>query len=279
MNEAKLSGRVAGKVVAVTGGARGIGFATARALHRRGVHVIIGDIDEVAVKEAADELGGSVDAVRVDVTDESSFADFVAFAEQKFGKLDVLINNAGIMPIGPFIDEKTALSKRVLEINAGGAIIGMRSALPGMIARRQGHIINVASVAGKSPVPGGLTYAASKAAVISATESARVEFARSGVSFTCVMPSFTNTELIAGTAGTKFIGNLEPEEVAEAIVAAVATRKPDVYLPGVLGAVLWSQPLIGRRLRDWMNRLIGADSAFLSFDATARRGYDSRINP
>ncbi|GGL09925.1 SDR family oxidoreductase [Nocardia jinanensis] len=277
MKQAQLSRRIEGKVVAVTGAARGIGLATAKALHRRGAKVVIGDIDEAAVKGAAAELGTDVEAVRLDVTDEASFADFVAHAERRYGTLDVLINNAGIMPIGPFLDEESALSKRVLEINAGGAMIGMRSALPGMIGRGAGHIVNVASVAGKSPVPGGLSYAASKAAVISATETARVECARSGVSFTCVLPSFTNTDLIAGTSGTKFIANLEPGEVAEAIVAAIAARKPDVYLPRILGLVVWSQPLLGRRLRDWANHLIKADSAFLAFDADARKEYDARI--
>jgi NAD(P)-dependent dehydrogenase (short-subunit alcohol dehydrogenase family) len=278
MNETQLACRIEGRVVAVTGAARGIGLATAKALHRRGAKVVIGDIDEVAVKEASAELGPDVEAVRLDVTDEKSFAAFIARAEDRFGPVDVLINNAGIMPIGPFLDEATALSKRALEINVGGAVIGMRVALPGMIARGRGHIVNVASVAGKSPVPGGIIYAASKAAVISATESARVEFAHSGVSFTCVMPSFTNTELISGTSGTKFIRNLEPEEVGEAITRAVATRKLDVYLPAAVGAILRTQPLLGRRLRDWVNHLIKADSTFLAFDHRARSGYDARIS-
>ncbi|MFE2996920.1 SDR family oxidoreductase [Nocardia sp. NPDC059246] len=279
MNEAQLTRRMQGKVVAITGAARGIGLATAKALHRRGVKIVIGDIDEAAAVQAAAELGGDgVEAVRVDITDEKSFAAFLARAEERFGPLDVLVNNAGIMPIGPFLDEATTLSKRVLDINVAGPMIGMRTALPGMLSRRRGHIVNVASIAGTAPVPGGLSYAASKAAVISMTESARVEFAGSGVSFTCVLPSFTNTELVAGTKGTKLLKNLEPAEVAEAIVRAIVLRKPDVYLPAVLGPMVRTQPLIGRRLRDWMNHLLGADTAFLSFDHAARSGYDARIS-
>ena len=278
MNESQLTRRIQGRVVAITGAARGIGLATAKALHRRGAKVVIGDIDGDAVVRAAAEIGPDVEPVRVDITDEQSFAAFLAHAEDRFGALDVLINNAGIMPIGPFLEESTALSKRVLDINVAGPMIGMRTALPGMIARGAGHIVNVASMAGTAPIPGGLSYGASKAAVISMTETARVEFAKSGVSFTCVLPSFTNTELIAGTRGTKFVRNLEPEEVAEGIVGAIAGRKADVFLPGILGPVARLQPVFGRRLRDFMNHLLDADTTFLAFDKSARSGYDARIS-
>ncbi|MGY4101919.1 SDR family oxidoreductase [Nocardia sp. R16R-3T] len=278
MNESQLTRRIEGRVVAITGAARGIGLATAKALHRRGAKVVIGDIDGDAAVKSAANIGPDVEPVRVDITDEQSFVAFLAKAEARFGPLDILINNAGIMPIGPFLEESTSLSKRVLDINVAGPMIGMRAALPSMIARGSGHIVNVSSMAGTAPIPGGLSYGASKAAVISMTETARVEFAKSGVSFTCVLPSFTNTELIAGTRGTKFVRNLEPEEVAEGIVGAIAARKPDVYLPGVLGPIARLQPVFGRRIRDVMNHLLDADTTFLVFDKSARSGYDARIN-
>ena len=109
------------------------------------------------------------------------------------------------------------------------------------------------------------------------TETARVEYARTGVVFTCVMPSFTNTELIAGTKGTKFIKNAEPRDVANAIVAAIAKPRADVYVPAAVGAIVRGQPLLGRRLRDAINHSIGADTTFLDVDASARAGYDKRI--
>ncbi|MFE6926015.1 SDR family oxidoreductase [Nocardia sp. NPDC057663] len=278
MKESQLTRRIEGRVVAITGAARGIGLATAKALHRRGARVVIGDIDGEAVVRAAAGIGLDVEAVRVDITDEASFRAFLAKAEERFGALDVLINNAGIMPIGPFLEESTTLSKRVLDINVAGPMIGMRAALPGMISRGHGHIVNVSSMAGTAPIPGGLSYGASKAAVISMTETARVEFAKSGVAFTCVLPSFTNTELVAGTTGTKFVRNLEPEEVAEGIVGAIAGRKPDVYLPGILGPMARLQPVLGRKLRDFMNHALKADTTFLTVDKSARSGYDARIN-
>ncbi|MGQ4618620.1 SDR family NAD(P)-dependent oxidoreductase [Nocardia sp. R7R-8] len=278
MNESRLRRQIEGRAVAITGAARGIGLATAKALHRRGAKLVLGDIDGDVVAEAAASIGADVVPVQLDITDEQSFAAFLAEAQQRFGALDVLINNAGIMPIGPFLEESTALAKRVLDINVAGPMIGMRAALPAMIARGKGHIVNVASMAGTAPVPGGLSYGASKAAVISMTETARVEFANSGVSFTCVLPSFTNTDLISGTTGTKFVRNLEPEEVAEGIVGAIAARKPDVYLPAVLGPMARLQPVLGRRIRDFLNRQIKADTTFLTVDKSARSGYDARIS-
>jgi NAD(P)-dependent dehydrogenase (short-subunit alcohol dehydrogenase family) len=264
-------------VVAITGGARGIGLATARALLQSGAKVAIGDIDEAGARSAAADLGGGALGTQLDVSDAASFASFLATAADELGPVDVLINNAGIMPIGPLLDEPAELAARAVNVNLIGCLTGMKTALPAMLARGKGHIINVASVAGKAPVPGGLTYAATKAAVISMTESARVEFAGKGVDFTCVMPSFTNTELIAGTQGTRGIKNAEPEDVANAIVAAVHKPRCDVYVPRAVGAIVRAQPLLGRRLRDTINHALGADRTFLEIDHGARAAYDHRI--
>ena len=244
-------------MVAITGGARGIGLATAKQLAAGGAKVAIGDLDAELVASAATEAGNGIVATALDVTDADSFRAFLDFAE--------LINNAGIMPIGPYLEESDATARRVLEINAGGVLLGMKLALPAMLARGSGQIVNMASVAGRSPVPGGLTYAASKAAIVSATESARVEYAGRGVSFTCVMPSFTATDLIAGTKGVRFIANITPEAVAKAIVKAIGSQKKDVFVPGSVGVVIRTQPLVGRR-------------TFLEVDRGARSYYEDRIS-
>ncbi len=264
-------------VIAITGGARGIGLATARAMQRAGARVAIGDVDRAAAMSAAAAIAADVLAAELDVSDEASFRAFLGQVEAELGPIDVLVNNAGIMPIGPFLEESVETARRVLEINLLGCLIGMKAALPAMLARGSGQVINVASAAGKAPVPGGLSYGASKAAVVSATETARVEFAGRGVSFTCVMPSFTNTELIAGTRGTRFVRTVEPEDVAEAIVAAVEDPRPDVYVPGAVGAILKLTPLLGRRVRDTINRGLKADRTFLEIDQDARAAYDRRI--
>ncbi len=273
-----MTGALTGRVVAITGAARGIGLATATELQRRGAKIAIGDIDAEAVASAAAQLGPGVVTTQLDVTDAASFSAFLALTERELGPVDVLINNAGIMPIGPFLEESDATAQRILDINVGGVLLGMKLALPAMLKRGQGHIINIASVAGRSPVPGGLTYAASKAAIFSATESVRVEFAGQGVNFTCVMPSFTATDLIAGTKGVRFIPNVKPEAVASAIARAIEKPRLDVFVPKSVGAVITLNALTGRTVRDFMNRLIGADRTFLEVDRSARSYYEDRIS-
>lgn len=274
MNTSRLTGRV----VAITGAARGIGRATAHELRERGAAVAIGDIDADAVAEAAESLGPDVVAAELDVTDEESFTAFIDRAERELGPVDVLVNNAGIMPIGPVLEESHDLARRALDINVSGVLIGMKVALVGMVERGSGHIVNLASVAGKSPVPGGLTYAASKAAVVSMTESARVEFTGSGVSFTCVMPSFTRTDLIAGTTGTKFVRTVEPQEVGKVITRVIVKPRPDVFVPAVLGPIVKTQPMLGRAIRDRVNAMLGAYRSFLDYDRDARAVYRERIS-
>jgi NAD(P)-dependent dehydrogenase (short-subunit alcohol dehydrogenase family) len=275
MNRAEAD--LTGRVVAITGAARGIGLATATALRARGARIAIGDIDRDEAVRAAESLGGDVLASALDVTNRESFAGFLALTERELAPVDVLINNAGIMPIGPLLEESEGIARRVFEINVLGVLTGMKLALPGMLARGSGQIVNVASIAGKSPVPGGASYAASKAAIISLTETARVEFAGRGVDFTCVMPSFTATELIAGTKGTRFIPNVEPSAVAAAIADAVQKPRADVYVPAAVGVIARTQPFLGRRVRDAINHMIGADRTFLDIDRGARAGYDARI--
>lgn len=270
-------GRMDDRVVLVTGAARGIGLATARALHGRGARVAIGDVDREAAEAAASELGPGVVAFPVDVADPASIEAFVQAAVDQLGPLDVMVNNAGIMPIGPFVDEPHTLARTIVEINLLGVLAGTKVALRHLLVRGGGTVVNVASVAGTSPVPGGITYGATKAAVIAATESARVEFTGSGVSFTCVLPSFTDTELISGTSGTRFIRTATPHEVGEAVAAGIAHRRADVFVPALLGPVVRVQRVLWRSVRDRMNRLIGADRVFLEVDKERRRGYSERV--
>ena len=266
-----------GRRIAITGAGRGIGLATAKALYQRGATIVIGDVDIESATTAAGMVGPGAEAYPVDVSDYESFAAFHKQATAD-APIDVLINNAGIMPIGHFLDQSAERHRRAVEINVMGCINGMHLALPAMVERGSGHIINIASSAGKTPVPGGLTYCGTKAAVVALTETARVEYAVTGVQFTCVMPSFTNTELIAGTSGLKFIPTAQPDDVAQAIVDAVSHPTADVFVPKIIGPILRTQPLIGRRLRDFINRQLGAYNTFLDFDPKARAEYQHRID-
>jgi NAD(P)-dependent dehydrogenase (short-subunit alcohol dehydrogenase family) len=269
--------RLDGKVIAITGAARGIGFATAQTLRAAGARIAIGDIDHDAVGHAGADLGPDVLACDLDVTSRESFAKFLSQTERELGPVQVLVNNAGIMPVGPFLDQREDVSHRAVSINVMGPLIGMTLALPRMVERGSGHIVNVASAAGKSAVPGAACYGATKAAVVSLTESARVEFRGRGVYFTCVMPSFTATDLISGTKGTRFVATNTPNQVALAIARAIERPRQDVYIPKAIGLYLRSQPLLGRRLRDAIAHAMGADRTFLDIDDRARAGYDARL--
>src|ERR671918_3164736 len=151
-----------GRVVAITGGARGIGKATAKALVAEGAKVAIGDLDTELAEQTASELGGDSIGLELDVTKRESFADFLAQVEERLGPLDVLVNNAGIMPLGAFVEEDDATAHRLVDINLHGVIFGTKLAIPGMVRRGSGHIVNLASQAGKGGFPGGATYCATK---------------------------------------------------------------------------------------------------------------------
>lgn len=265
------------KTVAITGGARGIGYQTAKELIRRGHRVAIGDIDEARVKEAADELGVKVVA-RLDVTDTESFRAFLDQVESDLGPLDVLINNAGIMPTGYAHEEDDAVTRRQVEINLLGVIFGTKLALQRMLPRRAGHIINTASLAGELAVPGLATYCATKFAVIGFTEAARQEYRKSGIQLSTVRPTFTNTELVAGTAGAKGLRNAEPEEIARATADLIEKPRPFVRVTRLAGGAVAAMKFIPGRLAAGLGSALGTDSVFLDdVDTNARQAYLDRI--
>src|SRR5215217_6300021 len=142
-----------GRVAVVTGGGRGIGKATARALTGAGCRVAIGDVDSPSAQAAAAELGGDTIGLALDVTDRPGFTAFLDEVERRLGPIDVLINNAGIMPVGPLDEEDDATAIRLLEINLHAVIHGTKQAIRRMRPRGTGHVVNIASSAGKSGFP------------------------------------------------------------------------------------------------------------------------------
>src|SRR3954465_13855493 len=236
-----------GRVVAITGAARGIGKATAAALVRQGARVGIGDIDLELAQATASELGQNGRAYELDVTSRPSVAAFLDSVERDLGPLDVIVNNAGIMPIGPFLEETDASAIRQLDINVHGVIFGMKEALARMLPRRSGHIVNLASVAGKGGFPYLATYCASKHAVIGLTEAVRGEHRPNGIEFTLVMPAMVNTELTAGVKAGRGVEKAEPEDVADAIVEALRLDRFEVYVPKAVGRISKVMNVLPRR--------------------------------
>ena len=265
-----------GKVVAITGGARGIGKATARALVRKGAKVAIGDLDATLAEQTAAELGCDTLALELDVTDRDSFEGFLDQVEERLGSLDVLINNAGIMPIGPFVEESDRTAQMMVDINVHGVLYGMKLALPRMERRGTGHIVNIASQAGKGGFPGGATYCGTKHFVVGVSEAVGPSSATPQIEVSCVMPAVVNTELGSGLPETRAIKKLEPEQVADAIVAALERPKFDVWVPRESVGIYKVLQLLPRGGREWVGRMLNADKVLAAPDKQARAAYEDR---
>ncbi|AXQ31109.1 SDR family oxidoreductase [Solimonas sp. K1W22B-7] len=266
-----------GAVVAITGGARGIGRATAQAFVREGARVAIADLDHALATATARELGASVRAYAVDVTRADSFAAFLEAAERDLGPIDVLVNNAGVMPIGRFVEESEKISATTLNVNVWGPIHGMRLVLPGMIARGRGHIVNIASLAGKTHLPGLAVYCASKFAVVGLSASVRAEVADSGVSVSAVLPSMVKTELSAGipVPGSAAV---EPEDIADAVIDSLRTRRAETAVPRWVGAAAAMTNLLPETMAKLARKAVGDDRGLVANDSPARADYLRRVD-
>ncbi len=273
---AKQPRSLVGQVVAITGGARGIGRTTATTLVREGAKVAIGDIDHAAAEQAAAEIGGGTIGLPVDVTNKESFEAFIDATEAKLGPLDVLINNAGIMLLGDFLDENLELSRRQIEINLWGVLIGSQIAGRRFRRRGRGHLVNVASMAGKSGFPGAATYCATKHAVVGLSESIRGELRGTDVEVSCVMPVIVNTELASGLGSARFVKNVEAQDVADEITSALKNPRFDVYVPRSNNALVRSTALMPRSVAEGMNRLFRADKVLVQVDDAKRLAYQQR---
>jgi NADP-dependent 3-hydroxy acid dehydrogenase YdfG len=274
---ARAARSLTGQVVAITGGARGIGRATAAALIAQGAQIAIGDIDASLAERTAQELGAGTVGLPLDVTNRASFEAFLDEVESRVGPLDVLINNAGIMPIGPFTEESDATAVRMVEINLHGVIFGSKLALKRFQSRGRGHLVNIASAAGKTGFPGGATYCATKHAVVGLSESIRQEVRGTDIGVSVVMPVVVHTELGSGLPETRGFKPVEPDDVASAIVDALQHRRYDVFVPKSVGALMRLNGLMPRALAEGVTRLLKGDQVLANPDHGARAAYEARM--
>lgn len=223
------------KVAIVTGGSNGIGKSAALLMAKESFSIVISDIDENGGQTVADEIvkdGGQAIFVRTDVTDFEDMQKLIDTAINQYGKLDTMVNNAGI---GPDYYQKAAEHdidqwQKVIDVNQNGVFYGMKCALTQMMKQGFGNIVNVASLAGVKASITGLAYSASKFAVVGMTKSAALEYASKNIRINCVCPSFTDTTLMRGgfQNDPQFLDKLvrsipvkrfgEPIEIAEAIL-------------------------------------------------------------
>lgn len=193
-----MSDHIAGKVVVITGASSGLGEATARLLAAEGASVVLGARRADRIQALAEELvanGGKALALPTDVTDYSQVKRLVDAAVQSYGRLDVMINNAGVMPHSPLERLKIDDWNRMIDVNIKGVLYGIATALPYMQQQKSGHIINVSSVAGHKVRPGAVVYAATKTAVRVISEGLRMEVKPYNIRTTVISPGAVATEL------------------------------------------------------------------------------------
>lgn len=219
-----------GKVVAITGASSGIGEATARLLAARGAQVLIGARRGDLLEKLAGEIaaaGGTVRQRVVDVTDASDVEDFIGYAEVEFGRVDVVVNNAGLMPLSRLDAGKIDEWDRMIDVNIRGVLHGIRAGLPIMKRQGSGQFVNISSIGGHQVYPTAAVYCATKFAVVAISEGLRQE--HDDIRVTVISPGVTRSELAstitdpgaqAAMAEFRQIA-IEPEAIARAIAFSI----------------------------------------------------------
>jgi len=276
-----MSNRLSGRVVAITGAGRGIGAATAEALAKEGALVAIGDVDldvaKATAERIAEQTSGDTMALPLDVTSAASVTEFMDTVESTWGPIDVYINNAGVMPLSSLLGEDDATIDRIFAINTRAMIHGTREAARRMLPRGHGHIVNVASTAGKAGIAGSATYCASKAAVVQYTEGAYAELHPQGLEFSIVMPGITRTELTSGVQDMPGFRAITPESVADAIVAAIVKPRLEVYVPRSARTLMNITRLLPIRVGQALGKRMGVDHVFMdAIERPERSSYEAR---
>lgn len=260
-----------GARVLITGAGRGIGAATAELFARNGSEVAIADLDLAAAESTATRLGAR--AYELDVRDRERWDKVVA----ELGRIDILVNNAGVMPAGSFLDQPESVAHTTIDVNVWGLIHGMRAVVPGMIERGRGHVVNVASLAGKIPLPGLAVYNASKYAAVGLSAATRLEFAEHGVSVSAVLPSAVRTRLSSGLTLGRGLPTVDPTDVAAAIVKTCRTRRAEIAVPGYLTPLDLAFTAAPEGLVRLIRRVVDGDRALHPSDEKARTAYEDAV--
>jgi short-subunit dehydrogenase len=246
------------KAVLLTGASGGIGRCLTRELVRHGARLALAGRNEAELSELAQRVnadGGVAVALPIDLSEPSSDAALVERAEAALGCIDVLVNNAGLSSFGPFYAEDDAAIRRIIDVNLTAPMLLVRAALPGMLRRRLGHIVNIGSAFGSIAFPDFAAYSTTKFALRGFSEALRRELAGSGVRITYVAPRTTdttmNTQAVRAFVARTGAAMDRPETVAQLITNAIEQDRSEVYIG-------WPERLLVRvngvvpRLVDWL---------------------------
>jgi all-trans-retinol dehydrogenase (NAD+) len=268
---------VSGKLVLVTGGAMGIGKITARKFLDEGARVVLVDLNEKELKKAALEFkraGGDVYTYMADVTDSVGIGRLADKIKREVGIVDVLINNAGVVIGGEFLDLPDDKIRLHYEVNVLGMIWLTRAFLPGMIAKGEGHVVNMASASGFLGVPYLAAYASSKWAVIGLTESLALEMealGHKGIKFTAICPSYVSTGMFEGVKAPLMTPFLTPETMARKIYEAVVEEKQKVLEPLMVKFTPALKALTTPRIFNMLSNILGVTNGAV--------GWTGHVNP
>lgn len=252
---------MATKVCVLTGASAGIGESTARALAREGLRLVIAARRLERLEVLAAELPTEVLPVQCDVTLKKDLRRLVKATEDRFGRCDVLVNNAGVPGGGRFADVEETYLEQLIQTNLLSVVRATKLFLPMLIASG-GHVVNVASLAGRYAVPGGAVYSGTKHAVVAISEALYHELKPHGVMVTVVNPGLVETESFpqAGIKNDRWFGRfvMAPERIADAIVGAIRRRKgPELSVPRWLAAGQAIRLLAPPLYRAAMERIVG----------------------
>ncbi|MCX6551565.1 MAG: SDR family NAD(P)-dependent oxidoreductase [Acidobacteria bacterium] len=262
---------LAAKRVLITGGGSGIGRSLAHRFAGAGAEVVVCDIDASAAREVRARItarGGRACAVTADVTDASSIARARQQVLAEAGPIDVLVNNAGIVHGGPFLQVPLSRHLATYHVNTLAVVAVTHAFLPDLLARPEAHLVNIASASGFVGLPYGSTYASSKWAVIGFSESIRMELASLGhahVRVTTVCPSYVRTGMFDGVRAPRLTRMLTPERVADLVVRAVLKKRAFVLAPWIVGVTPLLNAILPRPVFDAVARAFGVNTSMASW--------------
>jgi short-subunit dehydrogenase len=271
----RRSRSLAGKTAIVTGGTRGVGRALVQALVQRQIKVALCARDHDEVDATARELGAAIGRP-LDVSDRTAVGDFIDEVEGELGPIDILVNVAGIMPIGPFEVEEDATTQRILDVNLAAVIFSTKDAARRMKARGSGHIVNVASGASWIAGGGGATYCASKFGLLGYCQSVALELDGTGVEISIVAPGVIETGMSAGVKDVRGLRKVTPDEVAATIVNVLERPRFVAFIPRSVGLMAIALSTLPFGIRQSLARLSNTDTLMLEADMEARAGYEAR---